>query len=79
MAKEISPRIVVDNRVRFGKPVIKGTRVDVVSVLNHLAAGDSVEEVMLRYDLAREDVLAAIAFSARVVTKSSKKIKETFE
>ncbi len=67
MAAEIAPRIVVDEKIRFGKPVIKGTRVDVVTVLGHLAAGDTLEDVMREYGLAREDVLAAIAYAAEIV------------
>ncbi|MBI2913534.1 MAG: DUF433 domain-containing protein [Chloroflexi bacterium] len=64
---EIAPRIVVDEKIRFGKPVIKGTRVDVATVLGHLAAGDTLEDVMGEYGLAREDVLAAIAYAAEIV------------
>lgn len=67
MATEIAPRIVVDKAVRFGKPVIKGTRVDVATVLGHLAAGDAVDDVMREYNLAREDVLAALAYAADIV------------
>ena len=36
---EIARRIVVDPRVRFGQPVIKGTRVPVSVLLDELAAG----------------------------------------
>ena len=67
MATKIAPRIVVDKAVRFGKPVIKGTRVDVATVLGHLSAGDAVEDVMREYNLAREDVLAALAYAAEIV------------
>lgn len=68
MATEIAPRIVVDKAVRFGKPVIKGTRVDVQTVIGNLAAGMSVEEVMAEYGLAREDVLAALSYAAHVLS-----------
>ena len=64
---EIAPRIVVDESVRFGKPVIQGTRVPVDLVLGKLAGGLTVEDVMKEYDLAREDVLAALAYAARAV------------
>ena len=67
MAIEIAPRIVVDKAVRFGKPVIKGTRVDVAMVLGHLSAGDTVEDVMRQYNLTREDVLAALAYAAEII------------
>jgi len=65
---EIAPRITVDQAVRFGKPVIKGTRVDVATILGHLAAGDSVDDIMAAYNLAREDVLAAIDYAAQIVS-----------
>ena len=64
---EIAPRIVVDERVPFGKPVIQGTRVPVDLVLGKLAGGLTVEDVMKEYDLTREDVLAALAHAARAV------------
>jgi len=61
---EIAPRISVDEKVRFGKPVIKGTRVPVALVIAKLAGGMSVDEVGEEYALAREDVLAALAYAA---------------
>ena len=67
MAIEIAPRIIVDSRVRSGKPVIKGTRVDVATVIGHLAAGDSFEDVMDNYPIEREDILAALAYAAGIV------------
>lgn len=65
----IAPRIVVDPAIRFGKPVIEGTRVPVELVLGQLAAGMTVETVMDEYALTREDVLAALAYAAeRIVS-----------
>ena len=64
---EIAPRIVVDENVRFGKPVIAGTRVPVDLVLGKLAGGLTIEQVMEEYDLAREDVLAALSYAARAI------------
>ena len=66
MPIEIAPRIVVDEKVRFGKPVIKGTRVPVDLVVGKLAGGMSVEEVMREYNLTREDVQAALAYAAKL-------------
>ena len=43
---EISPRISVNEKVRFGKPVITGTRVPVDLVLGKLAGGMTYEEVI---------------------------------
>lgn len=61
---EIAPRITVDENVRFGKPVIKGTRVPVDLILGKLAGGMTIEEVTEEYDLEQEDVLAALAYAA---------------
>lgn len=64
---QIAPRIVVDEKVRFGKPVIEGTRVPVDLVVGKLAGGMTVEAVADEYALAREDVLAALAYAAHAV------------
>ncbi len=64
MAMRIAPRIVVDPDVRFGKPVIEGTRVPVELLLGKLAAGLTIEELVEDYDVTREDVLAALAYAA---------------
>ena len=64
---EIAPRIVVDDNVRFGKPVIKGTRVPVDLILGKLAGGMTVDEVLAEYALIHEDVLAALAYAARTI------------
>lgn len=61
---QIAPRIAVDGAVRFGKPVIEGTRVPVDLVLAQLAGGMTIEAVMEEYELAREDVLATLAYAA---------------
>jgi uncharacterized protein (DUF433 family) len=60
-------RISINPQVCFGKPCIKGTRIWVSLVLDQLASGTTVEELLLNYpQLTREDVLAAIAYGAEV-------------
>ena len=66
---EIAPRIVVEESVRFGKPVIKGTRVPVDLIVGKLAGGMSVEEVAKDYGLIREDILAALAYAAKSISE----------
>jgi uncharacterized protein (DUF433 family) len=66
---QIAPRIVVDHEVRFGRPVIEGTRVPVELVIGKLAGGMSMEDVATEYDLVREDILAALAYAARAVAE----------
>jgi uncharacterized protein (DUF433 family) len=67
--KEISPGIVADRGVRFGKPVIKGTRVPVDLVVGKLAGGMTIEEVMREYDLKRKDVLNALSYAAKLTSE----------
>lgn len=68
---EIAPGITVDKNVRFGKPVIKGTRVDVATLLQHLAAGDSPEVVAEAYGVPQESVLAALGYAYTIVASET--------
>ncbi len=61
---EIADRITIDEKVRFGKPVIKGTRVPVELVIGKLAGGMTYEEVMAEYDLKKQDILAVLDYAA---------------
>ncbi len=62
---EIANRIIVDEKIRFGKPVIKGTRVPVDLVIGKLAGGLSYEEVIAEYEITKEDILAALDYAAK--------------
>ncbi|MGH3905119.1 MAG: DUF433 domain-containing protein [Pseudonocardiaceae bacterium] len=50
----------MDPSVRFGKPCIAGTHIDVATVVGAVGAGDSVEAVQEAFSLTREQVLAAV-------------------
>jgi uncharacterized protein (DUF433 family) len=63
---ELLNRISINPQVCFGKPCIKGRRIWVSLVLDFLASGMSIERIMEEYDLAREDVLACIAYGAEM-------------
>jgi uncharacterized protein (DUF433 family) len=63
---EIFPGISVDPAIRFGKPCIVGTRVDVATVVGALGAGESSESVEQNYQLTREQVLTALRYAAHV-------------
>lgn len=67
MATQIAPRIVVDPAVRFGRPIIEGTRVPVELVLAKLGAGMTVEEVEAEYHLTTNDIRAALSYAAGVL------------
>ena len=48
-----------------GKPVVRGTRITVQTILSHLSAGDTLTEVLEAFPrLEREDVLACLAYAA---------------
>jgi uncharacterized protein (DUF433 family) len=65
---EIAPRITVDEKIRFGKPVIAGTRVPVGMIVGKLGGGMTMDEVMEEYEITREDVLAALSYAARAIS-----------
>ena len=60
---EVYPGITMDSEVRFGKPCIKGTRIDVATVLGRFAAGDKIEDIQEDYRLTRDQVMSALACS----------------
>ena len=60
-------RISVDPNVCFGKPCIRGTRIWVSLLLDFLANGMSVGEILAEYpQLTEEDIRAAIAYGAEM-------------
>jgi uncharacterized protein (DUF433 family) len=63
---ELLDRISIDPNVCFGKPCIKGRRIWVSLVLDFLASGSTIQELMREYDLAEADVLACIAYGAEM-------------
>ena len=63
---DVYPGISMNPAVRFGKPCIAGTRVDVATVVGAIGAGDSMETVEEAYGLTREQILAAVRYAAHV-------------
>lgn len=60
-------RITIDPGICHGKPVIRGMRTAVSIVVGSLAGGMSFEEVQREYDLAMEDIRAALKFAGELV------------
>ena len=59
-------RITIDPELCHGKPVIRGLRYPVETLLELLASGMTIEDILADYaDLEREDLLAALEFGAR--------------
>ncbi|MEG4319840.1 MULTISPECIES: DUF433 domain-containing protein [unclassified Microcoleus] len=55
-------RIAIDPNICFGKPSIRGHRIWVSLILDCLASGATIEEIIQQYpSIEREDILACIA------------------
>jgi uncharacterized protein (DUF433 family) len=55
----------IESDKRSGKPCIRGMRITVSDVLQYLAAGMSVEEILVDFaELTAEDIRACLAFAA---------------
>ncbi|MDP2169809.1 MAG: DUF433 domain-containing protein [Rhodocyclaceae bacterium] len=60
-------RITINPAICHGKPCIRGLRYPVENLLELLAGGMSIEQVLDDYeDLQREDILAALSYAARL-------------
>ena len=60
-------RIEVNPAVLVGKPIIKGTRISVELILDRLADGWAIEDLIASYPhISREDVLAALSFASEL-------------
>ena len=60
--------IEVNPSIMLGKPVIRGTRITVEFILEKLAAGETVEQILEAHPrLTREAIQAALAFAAEVL------------
>ena len=60
--------ITIDPAICNGRPVVKGTRITVQTVIEFLAAGDNVEDVLEEYPtLTRGDVLACMEWASRLM------------
>ncbi len=60
-------RITIDPAVCHGKPCVRGLRYPVETLLELLSSGMTTEEILADYnDLERDDLLAVLAFAARL-------------
>ncbi len=60
-------RITTDPSICHGKPCIRGLRYPVDTILELLSSGMTTEEILADYsDLEREDILAVLAYAARL-------------
>lgn len=61
--------VVIDGNVRFGKPLIKGTRITVDEIIGALASDMTFEEIEKEYGVDKNSILAALKYAAEIVSE----------
>ncbi|WP_158856183.1 DUF433 domain-containing protein [Lunatibacter salilacus] len=68
-------RITINPEIAHGKPTIRDTRYAVVYILEYLAGGDSVEDLLQEFKgLERDDILACLAYAAKMLDFRESKV-----
>lgn len=68
MSASLLQRITIHPEVCHGKPVIRDTRMMVESILEYIAGGDTIEDLLKEFTyIERDDILASIAYAAKVM------------
>ncbi|MFC2126065.1 DUF433 domain-containing protein [Bacteroidota bacterium] len=66
MENELLKRISINQEICHGKPTVRNTRHMVEGIIDFLAAGDSIEDILKEFpDLTREDIYACLAYAAQ--------------
>lgn len=55
--------VILDTKIRHGKPTIEGTRITVEEVLGALASGMTYAETEQEYGVTREGIMAAVRYA----------------
>lgn len=64
----MTPRIISDPKVLFGKPTVAGTRISVELILEELGGGASTDDLLREYpQLTREQILEAVRYAAQAI------------
>jgi len=72
MAQTLINRITIDSEICHGKPTIRGLRYPVDSMLELMASGMTIEDILNDYpDLQKEDLLACIEYAAKLTQVKS--------
>jgi uncharacterized protein (DUF433 family) len=63
---DISQHIEINPKIMMGKPVVKGTRITVESLLEKLSSGETEDEILVSHPhITKENIKAALAFAAQ--------------
>lgn len=69
--------IIIDPKIRFGKPTIAGTRMTVEEVLGALAGGMDFVEIEKEYNLTKKQIVTALQYIAGWI--KGEKVIEQYE
>lgn len=70
MTNNYIERISVNPEICDGKPIVRGMRITVKTILEYLAAGESTENILIAYpSLEKEDIFACLQYSALTADK----------
>jgi uncharacterized protein (DUF433 family) len=70
--EQLLQRITLDPKIMVGKPVIRGTRLTVEFILNLLAHGSTVSDILAEYEgLTKEDIQACLLFATHSLGSST--------
>lgn len=65
----LTDRIVIDSAICNGKPIIRGKRITVQTILEFLSAGDSKEDILKQFpSLVAEDIDACLKFAVNLMS-----------
>jgi uncharacterized protein (DUF433 family) len=69
--EELIYRIKTDPEICNGKPIIRGMRITVSTVLGMLSAGESISDILTAYPILEEkDILACLEYASKIADKS---------
>ncbi len=69
--EDLIKRITIDSNICNGKPIIRGMRITVTTILEYLAAGETPENILSAYpSLEMEDIKACLEYAKRISDKS---------
>ncbi|PIN89682.1 hypothetical protein COU57_05570 [Candidatus Pacearchaeota archaeon CG10_big_fil_rev_8_21_14_0_10_32_14] len=62
-------RIVINDKNRFGKPVIDGTRITVEEVIGAIAGGMTFDEIEAEYGISKEEIKFALEYAVEILSE----------
>lgn len=69
--EQIFDRIYIDSDICNGKPIIRGKKITVQTVMEFLSAGETAEEILNQYpSLEPEDITACIRYARELMNRS---------